>query len=503
MRLFFTTVFILLLTTGSNAQTCTLSGRVINFKDTTLTLNLLYAGAHYHNQSVEIKLNAGGKFKQTIALPYPVFALLKYNEFERRLLLSPGRNLHLSFNALQSEENILLAGTAGKENNLLNQLKIGDTPFFIQVKWEENVYAKMPIDSLEAGVLQVVRKEYAAARIKIESTPVPGNLQQILLKEYKYVNQCFLYDFAGNFMRWAKNKDQEQFLNKVISLEPLPDSATLVSCLYANMMVDNYTRYRLMKAGEDFRKDSVAAKHRIEALLQMPFAEINKQAEQYGERYILSWLYARHNLPEKIQDKVLFNKIMESCNNKLFSTAKALEDTLQRYYPTSSYFSMARLEVNKLRQLFEQQSGNTKIVFHTGKKIKSLKEFVQAYKGKVVYLDIWGTWCGPCRVEMGYVPELKKRYAGKDIVFVYLDMDDDNKENLWKEMAYLYELEGEHYRLNNDEIQSCWKEIENEGGVTNRYPTYVLFDRDGKMVKANAERPGSREKLYKQLDEVL
>ena len=104
---------------------------------------------------------------------------------------------------------------------------------------------------------------------------------------------------------------------------------------------------------------------------------------------------------------------------------------------------------------------------------------------------------------MGYVPELKKRYAGKDIVFVYIDMDDDNKEAMWKEMAYLYELEGEHYRLNNDEIQNCWKEIENEGGVINRYPTYVLFDRNGKMVKANAERPGSREKLYRQLDEVL
>ncbi len=497
-------LFIILSTfTASYAQPCIISGQVKNIKDTAIVVNLLYAGAHYRNQFVKLPLSRKGEFKQQVDLPYPIFALLKYNGYERRLLLSPGRNLNIVMDAEMNRDNITLSGTAAKENMLLHRLKIGDIPFFMQSNGEDNAYATMPLDSLQANVLSVLKKDALRVDKQIAGAGIPLNLQQILATEYRYVNQCYLYDLAQNYMRWAKNKDQEAFLDKVMDFEPLPDSAALVSCLYANMMLDNHNRHQLNNAGKAFKTDPEAAKRTIEQLLQMPFAEINKQVEEYGERYILSWLYAKHNLPVNMHDKILFNRIIESCDNKLYATAKIFEDTLQRYFPNSHYLAMAKPEVAKLKLLLEQQKRNEKIVIHSGKKIRSLKELAGSYKGKVVYLDIWGTWCGPCREEMSHAPGLKKRYAGKDIVFVYLDMDDDNKEAVWKEMAYLYELEGEHYRLNNEEIQSCWKEIENEGGVTNRYPTYVLFDRDGKMVKANAERPGSREKLYKQLDEVL
>ena len=498
------TLFIILFSfAASYAQPCIISGQVVNKKDTVIVVNLLYAGAHYRNQFVELPLSEEGEFKQQVDLPYPIFALLKYNGFERMLLLSPGRNLNIVLDAEKNQDNMFLSGTAAKENILLHRLKIGDIPFFMQGSGEDNVYATMPLDSLQEHVLSVLKNDALRAEQQIGKAGIPQNLQQILATEYRYVNQCYLYDLAQNHMRWAKNKDQEGFLDKVMGFEPLPDSTALVNCLYANMMLDNYNRHQLNKAGKAFKTNPEAAKRTIEQLLQMPFEEINKQAEEYGERYILSWLYAKQNLPVNLQDKILFNRIIESCDNKLYSTAKIFEDTLQRYFPNSHYLVMAKPEVAKLKLVLEQQKRNEKIVIHSGKKVRSLKELAGLYKGKVVYLDIWGTWCGPCREEMGYVPELKKRYAGKDIVFVYIDMDDDNKEAMWKEMAYLYELEGEHYRLNNDEIQNCWKEIENEGGVTNRYPTYGLFDRNGKMVKANAERPGSREKLYRQLDEVL
>jgi thiol-disulfide isomerase/thioredoxin len=128
---------------------------------------------------------------------------------------------------------------------------------------------------------------------------------------------------------------------------------------------------------------------------------------------------------------------------------------------------------------------------------------VAPYKGKMVYLDIWGTWCGPCKEEMPYVPELKKRYAGKDIVFVYLDMDNASKENDWKEYVQFTGLEGEHYRMDRTAIENIWQAIKAAGGQTNSYPTFVLIDRDGKIIHPNAARPGSRQELYDQIDKVL
>jgi hypothetical protein len=104
---------------------------------------------------------------------------------------------------------------------------------------------------------------------------------------------------------------------------------------------------------------------------------------------------------------------------------------------------------------------------------------------------------------MPYVPELKKRYTGKDIAFVYLDMDKASKENDWKEYVQFTGLEGDHYRMDQRAIENIWQAIKAAGGQTNSYPTFVLIDRDGKIIHPNAARPGSRQELYDQIDKVL
>ena len=51
---------------------------------------------------------------------------------------------------------------------------------------------------------------------------------------------------------------------------------------------------------------------------------------------------------------------------------------------------------------------------------KALFEFITApFRGYVIYVDVWGTWCGPCRDQMGYVPALKKMLEGKPVVYLY------------------------------------------------------------------------------------
>ncbi|MFT3704533.1 MAG: TlpA disulfide reductase family protein [Agriterribacter sp.] len=486
---------------GTNAQTCIVSGEITNATDTTLSLDLLFAGAHFRNQSVDV-LVRHGKFTNEIKLPYPVFALFKAYGQERRVLLMPSRNLHFVLDA-KNPENIQLKGKAAEENTLLYQLKIGEMPFFVKDEEAQNKYARMPMDSLQQEVVVRTHNECAEADAQITKSTIPDNLKNILSKEVHYVNQCYLYDFAQNYMRWVKNKEQEAFLARVMHVEPLPDSATLVSCLFANMMLSNYCSYELINAGKDIKKDSAGGKAVIEQLFRMPFPEIMQQAKKYGERYMLTWLYAKYNLAPSVRDKILFNNIMEGCHNKLYTIATLLQDTLQHYFPNSHYLTMAKAEVNKMKEVLKKESDNQKIVFHPGTTVQSFKALTDLYKDKVIYLDIWGTWCGPCREEMRNAPALKKRYADKDIVFVYLDMDEDNKENDWKEMARIYGLEGHHYRMDNEKIQALWKEIEQEGGNTNRYPTYVLFDKNGKMLQANAARPSDGEKLYAQIDILL
>ncbi|MBX2923440.1 MAG: TlpA family protein disulfide reductase [Chitinophagaceae bacterium] len=484
------------------AQPLVLSGQVKNRKDSSLTLYLLYGSAHFRNKPVTIPVADGGQFSKEIKISYPVFALLKWNELEKRVLLSPGRSLHLLLDPEDNTDRMKITGKGSVENALLQQLKIGEAPFFARGDWKENKYARLPPDSLEKQVLEVAKDDINLAERKIALSGLPELQRFILLQEIRYGYQCYLYDFS-NIMRWNKTPDWEKFQEKVLDFQPLPGSAALVSSLFANMMLDNYSRIRLNAIGKNFRNDSAGTVRKIEQALGIPFEKLNEQAEAYGEKYIIPWLYAKHNLPESIHDRLLFNKIMEASDGHAPGVAGLLLDTLQHYCPYSQYLPAARQEVEKLRAQVSRQSKNSAIVLHTEKKVTSLKELVTPYAGRIIYLDIWGTWCGPCKMEMEYVPELKKKYAGKNIVFVYLSADKDTDEELWKKYIYLAALEGEHYRLNFEQVQNLWKEVEQAGGIINRYPTYVLFDTRGNMIHPDAERPSSREKLYRQLDEAL
>ncbi|MBX3255104.1 MAG: TlpA family protein disulfide reductase [Chitinophagaceae bacterium] len=487
---------------STSAQPVVLSGQVTNLQGSSFTIYLLYGSAHFRNQPVTIAVNHSGSFKQSLSLPYPLFALVKFGSAERRLLLSPGRDLRITFDASDTINRMNITGEGAGENNLLHTLKIGDAPFFAQGDWKENKYARLPLDSLEQQVLDIAEGNIKSAEQRIAFSGLPERQQFILLQELRYGYQCYLYDFL-NTMRWNNNPACDTFQEKVLDFAPLPGSATLISSLFANMMLDNYSRIRINALGKNFRNDSAGTIRKIEQALGMPFDKLNEQAEAYGEKYIIPWLYAKHNLPPGIHDKILFNKIMEASDDRAPDVAGKLLDTLQHYYSHSQYLLAATQEVVKLQTQLRQHSKNPAIVLHAATKVKSLKELVAPYAGKVVYLDMWGTWCGPCKMEMEYAPELKKKYTGKNIVFVYLSTDKDTDEESWKKYVYLAQLEGEHYRLNFEQIQNLWKEIEQAGGATNRYPTYVLFDTRGNMIRPNAERPSSREKLHRQLDEAL
>ncbi len=101
-----------------------------------------------------------------------------------------------------------------------------------------------------------------------------------------------------------------------------------------------------------------------------------------------------------------------------------------------------KLEANKLK---------TDYVVNNVPKTEADKLFdgiMAKYKGKVVYVDFWATWCGPCRSGIEQIKPLKEEMAGKDVVFVYIT-GPSSPENTWSNM--IPGIKGEHYRVSNDE----------------------------------------------------
>lgn len=105
-------------------------------------------------------------------------------------------------------------------------------------------------------------------------------------------------------------------------------------------------------------------------------------------------------------------------------------------------------------------------------------------KGKYVYIDVWATWCGPCKAQIPHLKELEKKLHGKNIVFVSISCDKD--KGAWETMVKEQKLDGVQLHTGGD--QSFMNAYAIKG-----IPRFILLDKEGKIVNPNMTRPNNPE----------
>jgi thiol-disulfide isomerase/thioredoxin len=117
-------------------------------------------------------------------------------------------------------------------------------------------------------------------------------------------------------------------------------------------------------------------------------------------------------------------------------------------------------------------------------------------KGKVVYLDFWASWCGPCRGEMPHAKKIKEQFKDRnDVVFLYVSIDD--KEEAWKKGITAMDISGIHTRTPgwSGEIAKLYQ--------VQSVPAYFLIDKKGNFVTKKTPRPSQTEELIKLIKDQL
>lgn len=161
---------------------------------------------------------------------------------------------------------------------------------------------------------------------------------------------------------------------------------------------------------------------------------------------------------------------------------------------TQEFFGiqMEYVQAQKTNEIIGKPSPSFDFENHAGG-----KEKLENFRGKYVYIDVWATWCAPCRAEIPHLQKIEEKYHDKKIAFLSISVDEQKDYEKWKKFVNDKKLGGVQLYADKN-----WNSDFITAYGINSIPRFILIDPNGNVIDANAKRP-SDSKLVDQLDSLL
>ena len=234
----------------------------------------------------------------------------------------------------------------------------------------------------------------------------------------------------------------------------------------------------------DFFREILDA-HKIDSdLLRLP----------YGRNMLrLYWQAAMRFYTEDMDTPKANQKMIESIDDdrareffvwdNIFQTCRGYQEFLMQAGQYEKYLTSADIKEQFAQleaELEAKDSGEAPDFTYpdTEGKMVSLSDF----RGKVVLIDVWATWCGPCQAQMPYLIKLEEELKDSGIVFLGVSVDEDKNKDKWLQMIKDKGLKGTQL------FASGWSKITKDYEIKG-IPRFIIVGKDGKLVASQAPVP--------------
>lgn len=415
----------------TSEEIVTVSGKITNTENKTIRIK----GELIDK---EIKLKPDGSFSENLPLQYDGIYKIETTKNSIPVYLAKDSKLVIFTDDANLNSTLKFTGKGSVENQYLGKKQlitsaISDEELY---KLDENEFLKK---------LQEIKNSVNTLYLKTKFTDADFKAKEARSIHYLEQKHLFFYkSYAG--ARGDKVSEKYPKFDQTIDMDN--DSDFLFSNEYQGIVLNKF--YENIKGDGGF--DFVTAKNAIPEIKALKSQSIknNLIENSASDINIKNLNYAK-----------IYQEFLSITNDPI------IKQTL-----TDNYNATNALQPGNPSPKFDYENQ------------KGGKTSLENLKGKYIYIDLWATWCSPCREQFPFLQKVEEQYKGRNIEFVAISLDAIKDHSKWSKFVSEKQLSGIQL-LADKEFES--KFIKDYG--IHEIPTFILLDPNGNIVSARAPKP--------------